>query len=240
MTLGNPNDILSFQVQEILKPLFDIEPVYNQTVLTANQRAFQNGRKSTIDLFNMQIERKVTLFDFDPKIYTNLQNQTFIASQRTLDRVGNNIMNNVAKSYQNGLGIKDAARNLKKEFRQLKGFEANRIARTEINSAQNAGAYQTYYDYGIEYHQWWTGQDARVRDSHKSMQGEIVKVGNTFSNGLLRPGDRTGPIKEWINCRCTTVPYLMPLGFMAPMGRSNFKESEITLIPHFEIPKITF
>lgn len=240
LKIGNASDILSFQVQEILTPFFDLEPKYVKAVINADQKAFQNGRKSTVDLINMQIEHKVTLFDFDPKTYTRLYNQTYIASARTIERMKGNVMQSLAKSYQNGLGIKDAARNLKKEFRQLKGFEANRIARTEINSAQNAGAFQTYADYDINYHQWWSGQDARVRDSHRHLQGQITSVNTPFSNGLMYPGDRSGPIKEWINCRCTTVPYLMPLGYMAPVGMSTFYETEIIKIPNFEIPRITF
>lgn len=238
--MGNPNDLLSFQAQEILRPYFESESKYAETLLKANQTAMQNGRKTTVDLLNIVTDKKYTLFDFDKRIYTNLANQTFIASQRTLERVRGNIMKNISKSYQEGLGINDAARNLKKEFKKIRTYETTRIARTEINGAQNAGAYQTYLDYDINYHQWWTGRDGRVRDSHRALQGEIVKVGTPFSNGLLRPGDRTGSIKEWIHCRCTTVPYLMPLGYMAPMGQSTFRESDIIPIPNFEIPKINF
>lgn len=238
--MGNPNDLLSFQAQEILRPYFESETKYAETILKANQAAMQNGRKTTVDLLNIVADKRYVLFDFDKRIYTNLANQTFQASQHTMQRIRETISKNLAKSYQEGLGINDAARNLQKEFKKLKDFEATRIARTEINSSQNAGAYQTYQDYDISHHEWWTGQDGRVRDTHRALQGEIVKVGNTFSNGLLRPGDRTGPIKEWIYCRCTTVPYLMPLGYMAPMGQSTFRESDIVPIPNFEIPKINF
>lgn len=231
-------DILSFQVKEILTPWFDIESQYSKLILNENVKAFVNGRKSTIDLLNLQLSKskQLTLVDFSQNVYTNLANQVFTASARTMDRVRKNIMDNIAKSYELGVGAKDAGRRLQKQFTQLNTYEANRIARTEINSAQNYGNYQTYYDYNISYNQWWTGQDARVRDSHKALQGEITRVGSKFSNTLLHPGDRSGPIKEWIHCRCTTVPYLMPLGYMAPMGVSTFKEADIVPIPNFKIP----
>ncbi len=236
---GDP-DILSFQAREILEPWYKIETKYNDTILYENTKALRNGRISTLDLINLQLNRseQYRLFDFSPRIYTNLKMQTFVASQYTLERVRQNITGILAQGYQEGLGIKDVGRNLNKEFTKLKGFEANRIARTEINSAQNMGNFETLIDYDINYHQWWTGQDARVRDSHKEIHGQITKVGSKFTNGLMHPGDRTGSIKEWINCRCTNVPYLMPLGFMAPPGMVTFKESDIIPIPGMTIDKL--
>ncbi|WP_297981539.1 phage minor head protein [uncultured Methanobrevibacter sp.] len=115
----------------------------------------------------------------------------------------------------------------------MKGWESRRIARTEINSPQNEGAFSVYDELGVEYHMWWTGQDNRVRDSHAPLHGHIVAVGNTFSNGLLFPGDKSGPIKEWINCRCTTLPYIIPLGKMAPLGLPEFTEDQLIDIPGY-------
>ncbi len=233
---GDP-DILSFQVREILDPWYKLEPRYNDTILYENTKALRNGRKSTVNLINIQKNKneQLRLFDFDRSIYNNLRNQTFTASAHTMERVRQDIMKNVAQSYSEGLGIKDAARNLNKKFTALNGYEANRIARTEINSAQNVGNYQTLIDYDINYQQWWTGQDARVRDSHRALHAMITKIGNKFPNGLLHPGDRSGSIKEWIHCRCTIVPYLMPLGFMAPPGMNVFRESDIIPIPGMTI-----
>ncbi len=238
LKIGTPDDLLSFQAQAILKPYFDIEKNYIQTVWNHNHQAYLNGRKNSVDLLNIVGDKKYVLFDFDRQIYTNLMNQSFTASAATLERIQGNIMKNISQSYSEGLGIRDAARNLQKEFRKIRTYEVERIARTEINGAQNRGAYQTYLDNAVEYHQWWTGQDARVRDSHKLLHGEIVRVGNSFSNGLSYPGDRSGPISEWIHCRCTTVPYLMPLGYMAPTGMSVFHETDIVPIPGFKVPNI--
>ncbi|MDI6725256.1 MAG: hypothetical protein QMD61_11490, partial [Methanobacterium sp.] len=36
---------------------------------------------------------------------------------------------------------------------------------------------------------------------------------------------------EWINCRCTTVPYIMPLNKMAPPEKIQFKEIELVQRP---------
>jgi len=112
----------------------------------------------------------------------------------------------------------------------MQDYELRRVARTEINSFQNEGAYLTEQELGVRYHMWYTALDERVRGSHSNMHGEIVRVGEPFSNGLYYPGDRSGgqgTIKEWINCRCRTVPFLMPEGKMAPPGASYFRESDL-------------
>jgi len=57
-----------------------------------------------------------------------------------------------------------------------------------------------------------------------------VRVGEPFSNGLYYPGDRSGgdgTIREWINCRCRLVPFLMPEGKMAPIGKNWFYEGDL-------------
>ena len=59
------------------------------------------------------------------------------------------------------------------------------------------------------------------------MNGEITTIDGTFSNGLTRPGDKNGPIKEWIHCRCTLSPFLMPIDKMAPEGALHFRESDL-------------
>ncbi len=238
-----PSDFYS-----IISPLDDLRVVYSQLIAQTNEKQFVEGygRNATLIRlveaeFNLNlaakaltINRGTDFFGIDEATREFIKNKSFIASQTVMDRVNKNISKNLSQSYNDGVGIDNAARSLQKEFSKLKGYEATRIARTEINSAQNEGAFQAYYDFDINYHQWWTGQDARVRDSHRAIHAEITKVGSKFSNGLTRPGDRSGLKKEWINCRCTTVPYLMPFGMMAPPDQTTFFERDLVSIPGFD------
>ena len=50
--------------------------------------------------------------------------------------------------------------------------------------------------------EWHTAGDARVRASHVSVNGERIKPGKRFSNGLKYPGDPFAPAAEVVNCRC--------------------------------------
>lgn len=52
--------------------------------------------------------------------------------------------------------------------------------------------------------QWDASLDARTRDSHARVDGEIRELDEKFSNGLMFPGDPNGAAAEVVNCRCTS------------------------------------
>jgi uncharacterized protein with gpF-like domain len=82
------------------------------------------------------------------------------------------------------------------------------IARTEINSAANGGKFIGFKDAGVEKHEWLNSFDSDVREAHSNnvgVGGEVVELGESFSNGLVHPGDPGGDPGEVINCRCTTI-----------------------------------
>jgi len=145
----------------------------------------------------------------EPDIAALLINRFFVASERTMDRVTGDVMANLAQSYADGLGNYDTAVNLSDVLENIAIWESERIARTEVNSAQNYGAFLQLDSAGVTHVMWITALDDRVRGTrpsdradHIRMHGEVTRIGEPFSNGLLFPGDRDGPIEEWINCRC--------------------------------------
>lgn len=83
---------------------------------------------------------------------------------------------------------------------------AQAIARTETGKAVNGGRVETMKENGVERHEWSSSGDDAVRDSHVQTDGEVVKIGDSFSNGLHYPLEPNGPAGEVINCRCSTFP----------------------------------
>lgn len=154
-----------------------------------------------------------------------LREHAFNASETTLNRVTGNIMDSLDQSMKDGLGINDVATRLRDEFSHAETFELRRVARTEVNRAQQTGAMETERELGVEYHEWITAEDERVRDTHFDIHGQIVRVGEPFTNDCIRPGE--GPIEEVINCRCRLAPFLVPEGKMAPADRSFFWADEL-------------
>ena len=204
-----------------------IEEIAKETV-----RQAQQGRDRTLQEAGLYtiLRDKVPLPDHT---YNLIKNRAFEASAQTLTRMRGDVMEVLAQSYREGHGIDKAANLLKDKFVSMRDYELVRIARTEINSGQNQGAYETEREFHINYHMWWSADDDRVRDGttsdadHTYMHGQIVRVGEPFSNGLLYPGDMSGPIEEWINCRCRLVPFIMPEGFTAPPQEFFYEEDLI-------------
>jgi len=183
--------------------------------------------KSVTDFFKFNLEE---IFGVSDKVQTILKNQTFTASTHTLSPIDKDITQIIADAHAEGLGVKEVGDMINLKFSRLTSWEAERIATTELTSANNLGSYNQYAEDDIDYHQWVSGYDHRVRKTHAELNGVIVKVGNRFSNGLLYPGDKEGSIGEWINCRCTTIPFIVPFGMMVPPGMAQFRESDLIKI----------
>lgn len=157
-----------------------------------------------------------------------LRQKVFQASERTMDAAIGDVTKTLAKAYEDGVGVAEAANRLKKDFNHLSNFQLKVIARTEMHGAQNVARLANMQNSTAEYKQWVAEEDPeRTRPSHLyTMDGQIVRVGDLFSNDLRYPGDTNGDIDEWINCRCRMVAFVMPLGFKAP-NQSWFYEEDL-------------
>lgn len=86
---------------------------------------------------------------------------------------------------------------------------AIRIARTEGHRIQCQSGMDACYkakDKGADVvKQWDSTLDAKTRDSHAAVDGEIRELDKPFSNGLMFPGDPSGAAAEVINCRCALL-----------------------------------
>lgn len=202
------------------------------------EEAGQYGRDRVInDLRQAGISIGSGLEKMPDRTLEILKEHVFEASQRTMDRIKGDVMGSLIKSQQDGLGIDDAAAQLNDRFERIKDYELRRIARTEILSSQNKGSHESMREMNVEFEQWIMSDDERVRGNpaglypdtladHWEMDGEIVRTGEPFSNGLQHPGDRNGPIEEWINCRCRVRPFIMPEG-KRPPSQTYFYEADL-------------
>ena len=85
-------------------------------------------------------------------------------------------------------------------------YRAGMIARTEGHRIQVQGTMDACYkarDKGANVVKQWNAKfDARTRESHWAVHGQIRELDEKFSNGLMFPGDPNGRPEEVINCRC--------------------------------------
>lgn len=220
---------------EAVQDVLDLEEEFNQAVLDEIEVIAEQARQELInDLARLGMFRRGS--PVPQNITQFLREQTFIATRSTITRVSQDIMRLLAQCYNEGLGIYQTTQRLRARFERMRGYELQRIARTELQHAQNTSFYMSELDLRVPYHMWFTAQDSRVRGlnpedkaDHFILHGQITRVGQPFSNGQRYPGQRTVRIEEWINCRCFLVPYLMPHGFTAP-NMDYFKEGDLIRI----------
>ena len=105
---------------------------------------------------------------------------------------------------------------------------AVRNARTMTTSAENHGRLDSYNELAnqgvIQLKVWIATPDERTRESHLFMDGEEVGIMDTFSNGLMFPGDGDGDPEEVWNCRCTMTDHIE--GFISDDGNFYFIDHE--------------
>ena len=244
--------LLQGQIDLMTQPIMDSQDKYYDILRKYNKREYRLGREEANELVQLanerismksinvpligNIRRKTKdLFSTIPWSEEDLLERTFIASKQTLARVTNNINQIITEGYVSGKGINFVASQLTKRFTELETWEAKRIARTEIHNSHNQGVMRIYNEVGVEYTQWISaGDDGRTRESHLEVDGEIIPIGSKYSNGLEYPGDTSGPLEEWINCRCSNAPFVVPYGYMAP-SFSPFREEDLIKIDRSEL-----
>jgi len=98
---------------------------------------------------------------------------------------------------------------------RLLQYRGETIARTETLTALNAGRDEAMRQAvasgavpgNLVDQKWHTTMDGRERDSHASLNGQVVPFGQPFISGdgnrLRYPGDPQAPISEVANCRCS-------------------------------------
>ena len=248
----SPDIMVNAHMDLILAPIHEYHKKYYDTIMKYKLREHRKGQvqgrrlvkrakqyakaysknyfgavkaDSTIPMSS--IIQKDKLFATSDYSADHMRDKTFLASENTLARVDKDINKIISDGYTDGWGINDVASNIEKRFNQLETWEARRIARTEIHGSHMQGIMQSYEEMGVEYTQWASAHDNRTRDTHSALDGEIIPFGGVYSNGLRYPGDTSGPISEWINCRCGNLPWFCPPGFMVPVGMTNFRESDL-------------
>jgi hypothetical protein len=109
----------------------------------------------------------------------------------------------------NGLSIEQTRKLITAEFKQLTGFRAERIARTEIVAASNHGALLAAESTGLQLQKVWIAtRDDRTRDAHMNADGQTRNMGEPFNVDFVdmeMPGDPTAPASTVINCRCAVA-----------------------------------
>lgn len=117
------------------------------------------------------------------------------------------ITQEVSRGIATSLPYADIARNINNASNSGL-YNAKCIARTEGHRIQQTSTRDAQWvakSRGANVlKQWDATLDGRTRPSHARIDGEIRETDEKYSNGLMFPGDPSGPAAEVINCRCVS------------------------------------
>ena len=181
-----------------------LREAYLDAYSEAAREAFKRQAAAILDRAGIE----VTWQQVESRARQVLQELSFQASQRLMERITGDVKGALLRGVDEGLSTREIGNLLRDEIQDLSAKQAEGIARTEVNSAANRGNYLAMEEAQVEFVQWIAAQDARTRPTHLAHHALVVRRGERFPNGLHHPGDREGtPISEWVGCRCAGAAY---------------------------------
>jgi SPP1 gp7 family putative phage head morphogenesis protein len=123
------------------------------------------------------------------------------------------IRDSLDEGIQGGESFAKLAERVRGEFNGLSKDRAMTIAVTETGIAFESGRHEAMVQAGIEWKEWLSSNDGRVRDTHQAANGKIMPIDEPFQVGtasLQYPCDPNGPPAEIIRCRCIHGPAMEP------------------------------
>jgi phage portal protein BeeE len=169
---------------------------------TYQLRAFQVGTEQVGNALGLE---KFLPID-NPRVIAFLEERGNLITS-VPEGVANRIFAKTTGLIEKGTTPEDIGTIIRKDFNVLSDFKARQIGRQEVGSALNGGRHLQMVEEGVDGREWLSSKDARVRDSHVSVDGEVVEgVDAKYSNGLRYPQDPEGDASETINCRCIELP----------------------------------
>lgn len=205
------------------KPTIDIDMIFNDAKEAARMRrtsdkyisgtyydfAVTSGKRAKPN-FNFNLQDPKSLFWIESKQVKLVKEVTAYTKQKLSKAIVDSVAEAVAEGFEASETIRQITARIEDTFKFAAEGRAERIARTEIISASNAGALEGLSQAGVEFKEWLSSRDSRVRDTHSAMDKEkpiplaqdfVLPSGET----LAFPGDPEGAPEEIINCRCTIL-----------------------------------
>ena len=201
---------LRTQVQAILE---NLQPSEFETISEYLTKSYDEGFLCT--MYSLHKQGIPLIFPLDQKaVVAAIQNETKL-SENLYTALGKDIVDlkkkitgEISRGLASGQMFSEISRNISSWARIPKN-NAMRITRTEAHRIQckaTADAQHKAKGKGADVlKQWDSTLDSKTRESHVAMDGEIVELDDTFSNGLEYPGDPKGSAEEVINCRCALL-----------------------------------
>ena len=105
----------------------------------------------------------------------------------------------LAEGITEGEGIVDLRLRVEEVYKEYPTYRSEMIARTEATASNNEGFIEGFRQSDVATHKEWVAvMDERTRPEHVELNGDIIKLDDSFANGLQYPQEP--------NCRCVIAP----------------------------------
>jgi len=199
-------------VRRMKGPIRDyIREVYRRVGERFARLGMQDVREQSSAAYHLKQEVEDSWFD---EVERWLQEEGGQEIRQISETVRQDIIDILVDAREDGAGAEEMARMLEEEIEEVNRRRGRVIARTEVVSASNKasqhGAKQTSLTLEKE---WFDSDDARVRRSHRIVDGQRVPMDDPYrwnspESGRVTaryPGDPQLPAAERIACRCVEL-----------------------------------
>ena len=158
-----------------------------------------------LELLNEEVVSD-SLIDSNEEITKLINNRLDHIPINIINTIKNNLIKIIENSYDNNSIQENLIEEIKKYYNKLSNRIKN-MAKTEVNSIINGTRYIHMKNIGVT-HSKWISKSEIGRETHKSINGKIVKLGDSFSDKFIMkyPTDPKAPLNEIIGCSCITIP----------------------------------
>lgn len=218
-TLENITNFYRPQPQEdkalhknVLQLIFDVSGWLDSFLTQFNQISRLALAQAGIELIEDELDINDPLTQPPAAVEAVLQARSNHLS-RTATDVWNDVRDVIADGIEEGDSLDALQERVRSKFNGISRARARTIAVTETAAAYETGRHLTMLEAGVEWKEWLTAADERVRTSHTIADGQVVRINEKFKVGnteLLHPAESGGAAEEVINCRCVTIAARAP------------------------------
>jgi len=147
--------------------------------------------------------------DLRIKLHSLIQENTQYITTLPSD-ISERAVHYIQQEQMKGRRAEDIIKDIQPYMQHLKNYQIQRIARTEVAKADTAITRVRAESIGLNWYEWATSRDARVRPSHRKMQGVLVNWSDPPSPEALIGERSVGHYNAGniYNCRCPALPVL--------------------------------
>lgn len=141
----------------------------------------------------------------NPDVVTVLEERVDLLCKKSQEKLTGDLDFAILQGYENSESIDKISERVKEIFTGT-DFEIERIVRTEILHASNAGSYEAKRDMGANWKVWRAADDDRTADDSKRLDGQVQPIDKLFVDPGTGETCMYPPNRPM--CRCSVDYYI--------------------------------